>query len=175
MHQARLLSRWGGRVVVRAIALLLVPAVLLGGVPQSLCLCAEGGTARACASPGCCQRRSGGASSSGCHCACCAAIRGQPRSCCAGRGVARASHGRIPLPAGLHAAQVGGTCCRQQVASPAPAAVEKNSTWTSAATASCGDVPLLADFQHGFLSARSDGSLHLPPLDRVILFLHLTI
>jgi hypothetical protein len=62
------------------------------------------------------------------------------------------------------------------VATGAPAAVEKTDAQTPAmALAACGDALPRAGSQPGLLSAPGKGSHCLPPLDRIIWFLHLII
>jgi hypothetical protein len=173
------IPRWPCRqwkVVGRAIALLLVPAVVLGGIPQSLCVCAGNEVLRLCASRTCCQRRSEPAPAAGCHCPCCAAKCNLPRPCCSRGSVHPATREHAKPLQAQSVSQVGGTCCQQQVATPAPAAVEKTDPWVPAMAVALLPAGLeVAGPRAASAAERGNARLRLPPLNRVVWFLHLTI
>jgi hypothetical protein len=159
----------------RAFAAMLVPAFLCATLPHSACFCADGRKETTCNAAVCCRIAAGeNTSGPGCGCSCCQPFNGQqPRTCCLAETQIEPSK---DSDSPRNARSV--PCCKPVVQAPTPVArgkmeappTHKDLTWeflpalhfVSNVPASPSIRPL--DDYHG-----------PPPLDAVILFLHLTI
>lgn len=158
----------------RIVSLVLVPAFFLGTMPHTACICADGHREEFCKAA-LCRAIANGSATHCCGCSCCKNSSAQPqRSCCqAKNGESRSGS---PGPANGLAAKTG-SCCHPFLEAPAPAAISAKADLGSPLT-------LLAtiDLSQTFLGTiefqptldRSSFSTP-PPLDAVIVFLHLTI
>ena len=159
----------------RAFAAVLVPAFLLATLPHSACICADGHKEPSCNASACCAIAQGKGDGVCCGCSCCKPNSdGTPPSCC------QSKHGPTDpakRPAsGLNAKT--GSCCHPITEAPVPAAGTKKSELPSQKSLVVRALPTLQFIS--VLPTRS--TAHLPdnhhgppPLDAVIVFLHLTI
>lgn len=158
----------------QAMSLLLVPALLLGSVPQPVCVCANGQVQRGCAGPACCQPPSGKKPDATCHCRCCTRVPGTSGACCAKLrwGDQPQPDERPCNPAGKAA---GRPCCRQHVFAPPPASVSQSELWVPAVVMTPWvDWPVLQASTRDRLFPENRAAA-IPPPDRIIWFSRLTI
>jgi hypothetical protein len=147
------------------LSLALLPAFLYGALPHTACICADGHREEHCRALS--RHSSAPQSATKSECSCCKARQGAP-SCCQAAGSQAQSHS---------ASMAAGTCCRPIVESPAPlirsANVQTAAKPLALATLVPVDELLAAD---AFQLVRSWRHFSTPPpLDVVIVYLHLTI
>ena len=159
----------------RAFTAILVPAFLLATLPHAACICADGHKEPNCNAAACFAIAHGKEAGVCCGCSCCKpSSDGKPRSCCQSK---HRPAGPDQKPISGLAAKTG-PCCNPILEAPAPAVGAKASElpaqksllsaalpashFTSALPAHLATRPL--DNRHG-----------PPPLDAVIVYLHLTI
>lgn len=165
----RMLKRRAMAFGERLVALVMLPAFLLGTLPQTVCICAAGEGPSACPT-NCCGERDARCApvASGGHCCSPKAGSAEP-SCCRPQQLAEnAAH---------DSEQTCGACCHQILAPPSPAiGGNESSTKSGQAWGLVIDVwplPFTPAAAQKF-SARNSASV-LPPLDLVILLRRLTI
>jgi hypothetical protein len=153
----------------RLLSLVLLPAFVLGTLPQTACICADGHRELSCKAAVCRALAEGSTTAECCGCDCCQQVCGQEqKSCCAKQVVAaRQTLFEVTAPPS--------TCCNPIIEIPAPAnAIAKAEVslkfeWNALARV----VPTLelAGICTGFHLFDFKG----PPLDLVIEFNRLTI
>ncbi len=160
----------------RLLSLVMLPAFLLGTLPPSACICADGHYEPFCRVAICRALASGSSSTACCGCSCCKGRSSNQggESCCAGKSSCTQQHGSTPV--GGVAAKAG-SCCQPIVELPAPAAQASEMELDK-------QLPLVATIESlsSFSSANEvrptlerNSFSTPPPLDVVIVFLHLTI
>ena len=159
----------------RAFAAVLVPAFLLATLPHSACICADGHKEPSCNVSACCAIAQGKGDGVCCGCSCCKQNSDGTRSCCCQSKHAPAGPAKNPV-SGLNAKT--GSCCHPIVEAPVPAAGAKKSELPSQKNLVLRALPTLPFIS--VLPAQSttrplDNHHGPPPLDAVIVFLHLTI
>jgi|SRR5262245_24155592 len=147
------------------LSLALLPVFLLGTIPNTACICADGHREEHCRALIRGNAAAKSSSKSGC---CCCKPQNDAPSCC------QAADHQPQTPAGLIAS---GSCCHPIIESPAPLAASAKdhapAKSTLVATLATIDSFWAADATHPTPSWR-----HLstpPPIDVVIVYLHLTI
>jgi hypothetical protein len=159
----------------RLVSLVLLPAFFFGTMPHTACICADGHREEFCKAALCRAIGNGSTATTCCGCSCCKG-RGahEGRSCCQAKSCQPANGGAAP--ANGIAAKTG-SCCQPFFEAPAPAVVSGNadlgSQLTFVAATALPTIFIGADEFQPTL-ARSSFSTP-PPLDAVIVFLHLTI
>lgn len=158
-----------------AFTALLVPALVLATLPHTACVCADGHQEPICNVWACCAANEAQAKGSPCGCSCCKQEDGEtPRACCQSKHRLTKS-GQQP-PAGVAAKQTH--CCQPIAAAPVPVASTKPSDLPahSSLVSVVPHVLSLAAFVSRQVWAQPPDNHHgPPPLDAVILYLHLTI
>jgi len=159
----------------KIISLLLVPSILLGTMSHTVCICADGHREEFCQAV--LRGPPGKASSNAVHggCSCCKDPDSHSvPSCCKGKA-SHASGGSTAPAEGASAKN--GSCCHPSVEAPAPASGSGKADvgWqlTQVATIDLPPVLLSADEFQPTLDRSSFATP--PPIDAVIVFLHLTI
>jgi hypothetical protein len=158
----------------KAFAAVLVPAFLLATLPHSVCVCADGQKEPNCKAALCLAITQGKGEGTCCGCSCCKpGSDGKPRSCCQSKH-RPAEPAKQPL-SGLAAKT--GSCCNPTVEAPAPAAGAKKSELPSQQDLVRGTLQTLhaSDLPARSTTRTIDDHHGPPPLDTVIVFLHLTI
>ncbi len=159
----------------KAFAALLVPAFLLATLPQSTCICADGHKEPNCNPSACCAIAQGKGDGLCCGCSCRKpGTDGTPQCCC--RSKDRPADPVTKPAFGLNAKT--GNCCNPFVEAPPPAVGEKTSELASPFKAVFAALPVvhLASVVPASSTIRPLDNHHgPPPLDAVIVFLHLTI
>jgi hypothetical protein len=146
------------------LSLALLPAFLYGTLPHTACICADGHREEHCRALS--RHTSAPQSAAKSECSCCKAREGAPSCCQAGEHQSSA----------CHLLTTAGTCCQPIVESPAPLvpSAKVQSPEKSALLATVAPIP-------EYWSADSFCTPHWrhlstpPPLDVVIVYLHLTI
>lgn len=173
---ARLIHRLG-RTQRQVASLVLVPALLLSTVPQPICRCDRGGTQRGWGHAPCSARRTERAPAAGCRCPCCSSTHAERQLvCCRKTGTSRPNDLRsAEQPAAVYAALMAQRCCQQQVPAPGPTVMAIPDAWAS--VLALAPRMIWPDLE----AAPSARPVHpvqvtsIPPPDRIIWFLHLTI
>ena len=159
----------------RILSLVMLPAFLLGTLPHTACICADGHREPCCRAGACMSSASTSSRTACCGCSCCK-DRSSPegQACCSGKSCCAGKHSSKPVD-GLAAKT--GSCCHPFVEAPAPAAKTSKVELDK-------QLPLLATIESfSSLAAANEVRPALernsfsapPPLDAVIVFLHLTI
>lgn len=157
----------------RLLSLVMLPAFFLGTLPHTACICADGHREPFCRAAAC--TASGSSRTACCGCSCCK-DRGshEGRSCCQGKSC-QPTNGSSTPASGLAAKT--GSCCQPIVEAPAPAAktskVELDKHLVLVATIESFSSLAAANEVRPALERSSFSTP--PPLDAVIVFLHLTI
>jgi hypothetical protein len=159
----------------KAFAAILVPAFLLGTLPHSACICADGHKEPSCNATACCAMASGKATDGCCGCTCCKpGDDGKPRACCQANHRSKTADQK---PASGLAAKTG-HCCSPIVEAPAPAAAAKKVEPQAHKHLLTAVLPALQSMSALPVPATTrplDNHHGPPPLDAVIVYLHLTI
>jgi hypothetical protein len=168
-------TKWVSVHHERIISLVLLPAFFFASMPHIACICADGHREAFCKTA-LCRAIGNGTNRSDCGGYSCCNNRGSGpvRSCCQGKACPSPGGGTTPLH-GIGAKT--GSCCHPVIEAPSPAITSGKTDLTSQAALIAMPVPpttfIFANELHPELS-RSDFSAP-PPLDAVIVFLHLTI
>jgi hypothetical protein len=158
----------------RLLSLVMLPAFFLATLPHAACICADGHRESSCRIAACKTLTSETSKTACCGCRCCK-DRGshQGRSCCQGKSC-QPTNGSSTPGNGL-VAKTG--CCQPIVEAPAPAAktskVELDKHLVLVATIESFSSLAAANEVRPALKGNSFSTP--PPLDAVIVFLHLTI
>lgn len=157
----------------RVFSLVLLPAFLLGTLPHTDCICGDGHREPFCTPGHCraCLSRSS-ASGAGGHSCCKSHASSEKPSCCAGKQCERSPAGG---PTSVAAKQ--GCCCKGIIEVPTPVTLAKKSELTGHSM-----VAAILESPQTYVSAAElwpsfecvSRSMP-PPLDAVIVYLHLTI
>jgi len=157
------------------VSLVLLPAFFLGTMPHTACICADGHREEFCKAALCRAINNGSITSNCCGCSCCKNSGAQQqRSCCRAKNCE--SKSRSQAPANGVAAKTG-SCCHPFVEAPAPATNASNADLSSHLTlVSTIDLPQTSVGVDELQPTLDRSSFCTPPpLDTVIVFLHLTI
>ncbi|HEX5104011.1 MAG TPA: hypothetical protein VFV87_09390 [Pirellulaceae bacterium] len=155
----------------RLLSLVMLPAFFLATLPHTACICGDGHRVARCNAVACCAIKAGKSTGVSCGCPCCQSHSGKP--CCCKAKQAKPACDKCPLP-GLAAKT--GNCCQPVIEAPAPAkSVEKVSPVSPLDVAIGGLPPTFADAAPGLLARRVLDHHGPPPVDVVIVYLHLTI
>ena len=155
----------------RFLALVMLPAFFLATLPNTACICGDGHREARCNAAACCAIKQGKSTGVCCGCPCCQMKSGKPCCCC--KAKRSGIEPRKDCPPGLVAKT--GNCCRPIVESPAPAqGIEKISLPSTFDVVISELSPTVADAGQ-FRLARRTLDYHGPPLDAVVVYLHLTI
>jgi hypothetical protein len=159
----------------RLLSLVLLPTFFLGTMPHTACICADGHREPFCRAAACSDLASGTSKTPSCGCSCCKDRGSQEgQSCCSGKSCCAGKHSSIPVD-GLAAKT--GSCCQPIVEAPAPAVKTTKAEWDKrlalVATIESFSSLMLANEFRPALERNSHSTP--PPLDAVIVFLHLTI
>jgi len=146
------------------LSLALLPALLYGTLPHTACICADGHREEHCQALS--RHTSAAQSAAKSECSCCKARQGAP-SCC------QSSENQSPA---CHLSTTSGTCCQPIVESPAPL-VPAAKFQTPAKSTLLATVAPIAEYcsAESFLTPHWRLLSTPPPLDVVIVYLHLTI
>jgi hypothetical protein len=171
---------WGIKRLIRTsgerlISLVLLPAFFLGTMPHTACICADGHREEFCKATLCRAIGQGSRVSSCCGCSCCKNAGGQQaRSCCQKKGCQPTKGSGVPAN-GLTAKT--GSCCNPFVEAAAPSTLAGKTNLGSqlmvVATIAAPSTFQVAEELHPALDRSSFSTP--PPLDAVIVYLHLTI
>lgn len=157
----------------RLLSLVLLPAFLLGTLPHTDCICGDGHRELFCTPGHCraCLSRSS-ASGAGCHSCCKAHAATEKPSCCATKHCEQSPAGG---PTSVAANQ--GCCCKGVLEVPAPVTLSKKSELTGHSTfvAVVESPPAYVAANELWPSFDCVSHSTPPPLDAVIVYLHLTI
>ncbi len=160
----------------RAFAAILVPAFLLTTLPHWVCICADGHKEPSCDPAACYAIAKGEGDGVCCGCSCCKPNNDRtPHSCCCQSKHRPAEPAQKPA-SGWNVKT--GLCCTPIVEVPAPTAGAKKSELPSQKNLVVGAVPTLpfTSFSPVRSTTRPLDDHHgPPPLDAVIVYLHLTI
>jgi hypothetical protein len=152
-------------------SLALLPAFLHGTLPHAACICADGHREEHCRALSRHASASKSAAKSGCMCC---KTRNESAGCCQGAEQHQPANQQPQPHTGLAALE---NCCHPVIEAPAPLAVSVKSD--SAANSSLiAAITPIADFCSTGSARPAWHSQHLftpPPLDAVIVYLHLTI
>jgi hypothetical protein len=171
---------WGAKKLVRDhrerfLSLVLLPAFFLGTIAHTECICGDGHREQFCTPGNCrqCLSRSSAANVSD-HSCCKAHASHEKRSCC------RIKPCKQPQADGAvntSLAANNGCCCKAVIEVPAPVTVGKKSDLTgySAVVAAIESVPDYVTANELWPSFDWIRHSTLPPVDAVIIYLHLTI
>jgi hypothetical protein len=158
------------------VSLLLLPAFFFGTMPHTVCICSDGHREEFCKAALCAAISSGSNKSACCGCSCCINHGSQPvRACCRGKACQPASGGGAPVN-GIAAKT--GSCCHPFIEAPKPGTTSSKADLDSqlvlnAASLLPATFIIHDDLQPTMLDRSSFSTP--PPLDAVIVFLHLTI
>jgi len=160
----------------RILSLVLLPAFFLGTLPQTACICADGHREASCpATSGrilaartnenkcgghsCCMPKSSASENR----TCCQAKLGQPSSCDTASGTTLIAQ--------------AGSCCHRIVESPAPVAPSAKSDLVSKSAVVAAIEPIATLWSADRVRPEFERGQHStpPPIDAVIVYLHLTI
>ena len=160
----RRLRKWLRGHSERLLAAVLLPAFFLGTLPQTACICADGHREAACPAMARGKARSGSAT--------CCPSREQTRSCCQAKSCCGS---RPASTTGIVARTT--SCCHPVVESPAPAVTAKKTDAPAPSKIAATIDPIsslvpLVDVRPALVAANYATP---PPLDAVIVYLHLTI
>jgi hypothetical protein len=159
----------------RAFAAILVPAFLLATLPHAACICADGHKEPSCNAAACTALAHGKDTGVCCGCSCCKpGDDGKLRACCKSKH--RPAEPAKAPESGLSAKT--GSCCHPIVEAPAPTVNAKKGELPSQKNLVFRALPTLP-FISVLLTRSTNSPLDNhhgpPPLDAVIVFLHLTI
>jgi hypothetical protein len=159
----------------RVISLVLLPAFFLAAMPHSACICGDGHRELFC-SPGHCRAclsRSGDTAAGG-HSCCQGHVSCEARTCCGTKHDEKTPAGDTSSTSVI---AKHGCCCKGVVEVPAPAAVSKKSDLAGPTAFVAIVEPATAFVSANELWPSFERISHStpPPLDAVIVFLHLTI
>ncbi len=171
----RRLSKLARTYREKILSLVVLPAFFLGTLPHTACICADGHREEFCKAAACRSIASGSSTTACCGCSCCQ-NRGsdQGRSCCKDKCCERPTGSTAPA-GGLTAKT--GTCCQPIVEAPAPAATSSKAELGAKADFVAAVVPFPSAILANEIRPVMEpiGYSTPPPLDVVIVFLHLTI
>jgi hypothetical protein len=155
----------------RLLSLVMLPAFFLATLPHTACICGYGHRESRCNASACCTIKQGKLTDVSCGCPCCQSKHG--KACCCKAKPAASGCEKCP-PSGL--AAKNGNCCQPIVEAFAPAkGVEKVSLVSPLDVATGVLLPAVADAEPSLLLRRALDHHGPPPLDVVIVYLHLTI
>lgn len=159
----------------RLLSLVMLPAFFVGTLPHTACICADGHREEWCWAAACRTFTTGGGSAACCGCSCCQVCdTSHEQSCCQGKSCGAARRRAISRE-GI--AADADACCRPLVEAPAPAALAAKTGAASQVLPLVTVLPppaLLVPVEPRGSCARIRFSTP-PPLDTVIVFLHLAI
>jgi hypothetical protein len=159
----------------KLISLVVLPVFFFGTMPHTACICADGHREEFCKAAICRALNQGASTTQCCGCSCCKNAGGQKvRSCCQSKSCEPASGSETPVN-GVAAKK--GSCCHPYLEDSAPATVSGKASLGSqlviAATA-VGPITLVSADEY-LPTLNLDIFSTPPPLDAVIVYLHLTI
>jgi hypothetical protein len=157
----------------RLLSLALLPVFLLGTLPHTACICADGHRESFCRAAICSAIGGGSAMSACCGCSCCDQHSSsgkkdccQAKSCCSAKQDTTHSNGIVAK----------NSCCRPFVEPAAPAVVVKKAhRATPLQVAATTPLVTLIGADGIFPTIQRGSFCTPPPLDAVIVFQHLTI
>jgi hypothetical protein len=156
----------------RLLSLVMLPAFLLTTLPNAACICGDGHREAHCNVTACRAVMEGNTTGVSCGCACCQTKSGEPGGCC--KAKQSGNEPRKDFPPGLAAKT--GNCCLPIVESPAPAqGIEKISLPFQFDVVVSEVLPTIVDAGQFHLARRTLDFHGPPPLDAVVVYLHLTI
>lgn len=157
------------------LSMLLIPAIVMSSMPKTACICSDGHRELFCAAMACRALHVQKTESSACGCSCCEVTHdahskgcSHPKTCCS-------NNGTQPAPDGVSA--LNGCCCHPLIEAPAPVVVSKRAeqpTENSLAL-SADSLPVLLAAIELYPAFLRNNTSAPPPLDVVIVYLHLTI
>ncbi len=157
----------------RFLSLVMLPAFFLATLPHAACICGDGHHEANCNAAACRAIKQGKSSGVSCGCPCCQMQSGKPYCCCKAKQQRDGSPDRAPAP-GL--ATHTGNCCHPIVESPFPAqGIEKISLPSQFDVVVNELSPTIVDAGQFRLAQRALDFHGPPPLDAVVVYLHLTI
>jgi hypothetical protein len=153
------------------LSLVMLPAFFLATLPHTACICGDGHRESRCNASACCAIKQGKSTDVSCGCPCCQSHSG--KACCCKAKPAASGCEKCPPP-GL--AAKNGNCCQPIIETPAPAKSVEEVSVPSPLDVAIGDLTSrLADISPSLLVRRPLDHHGPPPLDVVIVYLHLTI
>ena len=151
----------------RVMALLLVPAIILGTTPRNACACADGHLEFSCNARTCSAKDQQGR--------CCCAKTNVGKSCCATKKVTNSRSGCADST-GLQIKSQSCCCTPVLIASPAITLAKESPAVENSTTNFVATAMLPCEMWPTLVQRNSFACNHAPPpVDRVIVFLHLTI
>ena len=159
----------------RMLSLVMLPAFFLGTLPHTACICADGHREEFCKAALCRALGNGSKTTACCGCSCC-----KPSGSHAGRSCCQSKQGESGKPSSMPMnglAAKTNSCCQPIIEAPAPASQSSKVEVVDqlslvAAVASLLLLVPTVDIRPSFDHIHSATP---PPLDAVIVFLHLTI
>ena len=159
----------------RVVSLLLLPAFFLGTMPHTSCICADGHREEFCKATLCRAFNQGSKTTACCGCSCCKNSGDkQVRACCRAKACESTNSSSTPVN-GVTART--GSCCHPFTEAPAPAVAAGKASLGSQLVLCTATVPVVTYLPAQEVQPTLDRSNFStpPPLDAVIVFLHLTI
>lgn len=156
----------------RLVSLMLLPAFFLATMPHTACICADGHREAFCRAALCRLMSSEFGESACCGCSCCKA-----RATCEKRSCCKAKHCQQKPIDGTGLIAITGSCCHPYVEVPAPAVTVGKTDLKANSTLVTAIAPLPILLPADNIRATFERVHHStpPPLDTVIVYLHLTI
>ena len=158
----------------RFLSLVMLPAFVFATLPHTACICADGHREEFCKAALCAAINSGSSTTACCGCRCCKSHGAPNRSCCQPAGCEPTKGTPSPV-SGLTAKN--GSCCHPFIEAPAPAIAPAQADFGShQALIAAVDLPAVFVGEDGLQPTLDHNAFSTPPpLDAVIVFLHLTI
>ena len=159
----------------RLLSLVMLPAFFFASLPHSTCICGDGHREPFCTPGNCraCLSRAGSAAGGG-HSCCKGHASEQGRTCCGSKCHKKTAGSDTSIPS---VTAEHGCCCKGVVETPAPATIGKKSEFAAPATlvSSIESSPAYLSTSELWPSFEQFNDSTPPPVDAVIVYLHLTI